>query len=52
MEIERRVSKVDDDSNFNGYTRCLYFLEVVKSKTYRTSYESGRRWCSRVLTVD
>ena len=48
MRIERRASKVGDGSDFDGYARCLHFLEVVKSETWRASHESGRRWCGSI----
>ena len=52
MGTERRASKVGDGSDPDGCARCLHFLEVVKSETWRTGHESGRRWCGSVGTVD
>ena len=47
-----RASEVGDSFNPDGCARCMPFLEVIKSGTWRAGHESGRRWCGRVLTVD
>lgn len=45
---ERRASRVGDGFDPDGFARCLHFLEVVRSETWRTGHESGRRWCGSV----
>ena len=46
-----RASKVGDGLDPDGCARCMHFLVVVKSETWRTGHESGHRWCGRILTV-
>ena len=52
MRTARRASKVGDGSDPDGFARCLHFLEVVKSETWRAGHESGRRWYGSVRTAD
>ena len=48
MRTERRASEVGDGFDTDSFARCLHFLEVVKSETWRAGHESGRRWCGSV----
>ena len=48
MRTARRASKVGDGFDPYGCARCLHFLEVVKSETWRAGHESGRRWYGSV----
>ena len=52
MRTAKRASKVGDGFDPDGCARCLHFLEVVKSETWRAGHERGRRWCGSVGTVD